>query len=38
MPREFKIVPGNNPRPGPNGSAQIVTASAKAWLQKRRML
>ena len=35
---EFKLVPGNIPRPGPNGSAQIVTASAKAWLRKRRML
>ncbi len=35
---EFKTVPGTVPRPGPNGSAQIVTASAKAWLRKRRML
>ena len=36
--REFKLVHGNIPRCGPNGSAQIVTASAKAWLRKRRML
>jgi hypothetical protein len=36
--RQFKLVPGNIPRRGPKGSAQIVTASVKAWLRKRRLI
>jgi hypothetical protein len=36
--KQFKTVPGTRIRQGPNGSAQIVTASAKEWLRKRRML
>ena len=36
--RNFKVVPGTHMRRGPNGSAQIVTASARDWLLKRRVL
>lgn len=36
--RQLKTVPGTRIRSGPCGSAQIVTASAKEWLRKRRML
>jgi hypothetical protein len=36
--RQFRLVPRSSIRRGPNGSAQIVTASAKEWLRKRRML
>lgn len=37
--RQFRLVPGApRIRPGPNGSPQIETTSAKEWLQKRRML
>ena len=37
--RQFQFAPGGSTiRRGPNGSPQITTASAKAWLLKRRML
>lgn len=36
--RQFRTVAGTRIRPGPGGAAQIVTASAKQWLRKRRIL
>jgi hypothetical protein len=36
--REVKTVPGTRMRKGPNGSAQVMSASAKAWLRRRRLL
>jgi hypothetical protein len=36
--KQFRLLPGTRFHPGRNGSPQIVTASAKEWLQKRRML
>ncbi len=36
--KQFRLVPGVRIRPGPKGSAQVVTASVKDWLLKRRVL